>query len=62
MLNGTTEFMWYVAAGLALAGLWYCFWVQPNDQIMTDILVCMGDDQSREAYDRCRDLIVGGQS
>ncbi len=58
MLNEMKETIWIIAVGLMLGGLWYCFWVHPNDQVMTEIMECMDGDQSREAYNSCRNLVV----
>ena len=32
---------------------WYHFYVAPRDVMYTDIIRCMDEDRSREAYDRC---------
>ena len=59
MLNEIKDCSWIIIAGLAIAGLWYCFWVQPNDATMSEIMDCMGDDRSKQSYERCRVLVVG---
>jgi len=52
------EASWVFLLGTFAAVLWWVFYVQPNDKIMTDIMDCMGDDRTRETYDECREIVI----
>ena len=58
MRKGLKESLWGFLLGAFAAVLWWAFYVQPNDEIMTNIMDCMGDDRTRETYDDCRKLAL----
>lgn len=35
------------------SSVWYTDYLKRQKQWLSDIMVCMGDDNSRAAYDRC---------
>ena len=43
-----------VVAGITLLVLFDIFVLQPRDQVGFEIMHCMDDDRSREAYEACR--------
>ena len=32
---------------------WFVIYVEPNDKFLHEVMECMGDERSRQAYDRC---------
>ena len=41
MLRDVKEIGWVFALGVIVAVLWWTFYVQPNDEMMTEIMDCM---------------------
>lgn len=39
---------------LSLAALYYVFWLGPRNTALREVMDCMGDDRSIDAYERCR--------
>ena len=58
MHKGLKESLWVFLLGAFTAVLWWTFYVQPNNEIMTNIMDCMDGDRSRETYDDCRKLVL----
>ena len=62
--NLTEDFILAIVTVLALATVavgWYKVWVEPNDAITGQIVACMGEDMSREAYDECRGKVLANR-
>lgn len=47
------EFIIFLALGVVAGGLWYQFYVKPHDEARYAIWDCMGNDNSRQAYEDC---------
>ena len=45
------------ASFLIAATVWYAVYVGPNDERLSKISACMGDDLSVESYERCVQLV-----
>ena len=43
----------FLALGVVVGGLWYQFYIKPHDAARYAILDCMGNDNSRQAYEEC---------
>ena len=47
------EFIVFIGVTLLLITLYYVYWGIPHDQALYNIMDCMGDDHSIEAYNLC---------
>ena len=59
MLDKYKDYIWLTCLLGCFAGLWYHYWVKPNDATMNEIMQCMGEDRTREVFEECRVLVKG---
>ena len=59
MTESVKSSIWVFLLGVSLAIVWYFAWVQPKDEVLKSIMDCMNGDRSHEAYEYCRNKIVG---
>lgn len=43
----------FIITALMALVVYYNFYLAPRDAALNEIMVCMDNDRSREAYDRC---------
>jgi len=51
-----------IFVGLFCMTAWYHFWVEPRDEIRFAIMDCMGDNSSKQAFDKCHQQILDARS
>ena len=51
--NAYVDFVMVIIMFSILAIGWFFIYVQPNDKFLHEVMDCMDDDRSRQAYDRC---------
>ena len=54
------EQLFFVGLGLAVGWLHWTFYVKPADENRYCVMSCMGNDNSREAYNECVQEIERG--
>lgn len=58
MKDSTFELAALVMLFLSVSALYWVFVLHPRDEVLYSIMDCMGDDNSREAYDMCREELA----
>ena len=41
----------------AFAACWYFFWVQPRTEFLMEVMDCMGNETSQDAYNDCAEEV-----
>ena len=57
MKDSTFELTAMIMLFLSVTALYWVFVLHPRDDVLYSIMECMGEDNSREAYDMCREEI-----
>ena len=58
MKDSTFELAALVMLFLSVSALYWVFVLHPRDEVLYSIMDCMGEDNSREAYDMCREELL----
>jgi len=57
MKDSIVELVAMVMLFLSVTALYYVFILGPRDAMLYEIMDCMGDDNSREAYEACHERL-----